>query len=34
MELIFDAKGVVRRVRMGQPDGSLAYLDAFCTAER
>lgn len=28
----FDAKGVVQGVRMDQPDGSLAYLDAFCAA--
>lgn len=28
----FDTKGVVQSVRMDQPDGSLAYLDAFCAA--
>ncbi|KAJ5129706.1 uncharacterized protein N7515_005745 [Penicillium bovifimosum] len=28
----FDLKGVVQSVRMGQLDGSLAYLDAFCVA--
>ncbi|KAF9890789.1 hypothetical protein FE257_005359 [Aspergillus nanangensis] len=28
----FDTKGAVRSVRMDQPDGSLAYLDAFCAA--
>ncbi|KAL4982546.1 hypothetical protein BDW68DRAFT_195210 [Aspergillus falconensis] len=26
----FDTKGAVQSVRMDQPDGSLAYLDAFC----
>ncbi|OQE13629.1 hypothetical protein PENFLA_c045G00936 [Penicillium flavigenum] len=26
----FDTKGVVQSVRTDQPDGSLAYLDAFC----
>lgn len=29
---VFDAKGVVQSVR-NQPDGFLAYLDAFCTVE-
>ncbi|KAJ5091946.1 hypothetical protein NUU61_006816 [Penicillium alfredii] len=29
---VFDIKGVVQSVRMDQPAGSLAYLDAFCTA--
>ncbi|KAJ5927857.1 hypothetical protein N7466_006813 [Penicillium verhagenii] len=29
----FDIKGVVRRVRVEESDGSLAYLDAFCTAD-
>lgn len=28
----FDTKGMVQSVRMDQPDGSLAYLDAFCAA--
>ncbi|KAL4908656.1 hypothetical protein BDW74DRAFT_147734 [Aspergillus multicolor] len=30
--LIFDSKSVVPSVRMDQGDGSLAYLDAFRTA--
>ncbi|KAJ0424804.1 hypothetical protein BJY00DRAFT_275288 [Aspergillus carlsbadensis] len=30
--LIFDTKGVMQSVRTDQPDGSLAYLDAFCAA--
>lgn len=30
--LDFDIKGVVQGVRMDHPAGSLAYLDAFCTA--
>jgi hypothetical protein len=29
---VFDIKGVVQSVRADQADGSLAYLDAFCTA--
>lgn len=28
----FDTKGAVQSVRMDQPDGSLAYLNAFCAA--
>ncbi|KAJ5741046.1 hypothetical protein N7493_000918 [Penicillium malachiteum] len=30
----FDTKGVVQSVRMDQPNGSLAYLDAFCAASQ
>ncbi|CDM28714.1 hypothetical protein DTO013E5_860 [Penicillium roqueforti] len=29
---LFDIKGTVESVRMDQADGSLAYLDAFCTS--
>ncbi|KAJ5826905.1 hypothetical protein N7447_003668 [Penicillium robsamsonii] len=29
---VFDVKGAVQSVREDQPDGSLAYLNAFCTA--
>ncbi|KAJ5250700.1 hypothetical protein N7489_001110 [Penicillium chrysogenum] len=28
----FDTKGEIQSVRMDRPDGSLAYLDAFCAA--
>lgn len=28
----YDTKGAVKDVRIGQADGSLAYLDAFCAA--
>ena len=29
---VFDIKGEVQSVRVDQPDGSLAYLSAFCTS--
>lgn len=29
---VFDTKGEVQSVRVDQLDGSLAYLDAFCTS--
>ena len=29
---VFDIKGKVQSVRVNQLDGSLAYLDAFCTS--
>lgn len=29
---VFDIKGEVQSVRVNQFDGSLAYLDAFCTS--
>lgn len=29
---VFDIKGGVQNVRVDQLDGSLAYLDAFCTS--
>ena len=29
---VFDGKGAVQIVRVDQADGSLAYLNAFCTS--